>query len=74
MSDRPKKRSRVWIWYLVVFVAYPLSPGPVGRIAPKLAAIIYLPLFWVCGLFPPLAGLLFFYWAIWRAIGRSLFG
>jgi hypothetical protein len=59
---------------LLVFVVYPLSLGHVGIIAPKAAAIIYLQLFWVGGLFPPLGGLLFFYWSMWRSIGRSLFG
>jgi hypothetical protein len=29
MSDEPKKRSRAWIWVIVLFVAYVLSIGPV---------------------------------------------
>ncbi|HEV3303163.1 MAG TPA: hypothetical protein VG055_26150 [Planctomycetaceae bacterium] len=78
MSDEPKRRSRAWLWVAIgLLLGYPLSIGPVGIIAHKCGCLetvmmVYRPLFWAGEQFPPLGGLIFFYWALWRAIGRSL--
>jgi hypothetical protein len=56
MSDEPKKRSRVWIgWVLLaVFVLYPLSIGPAFWIVGKhpesieVWRSVYTPIIWAC--------------------------
>jgi uncharacterized SAM-binding protein YcdF (DUF218 family) len=54
MSDEPKKRSRAWIWWmlLALFALYPLSVGPATRLvtspeSDETASAIYAPIFWL---------------------------
>jgi hypothetical protein len=61
MSDAPKKRSRAWVFWVfiaVVFLAYPLSIGPVKARAlnsdDPIAGIdrmetVYAPIWWLRG-------------------------
>jgi hypothetical protein len=59
MSDEPKKRSRMLIWWvaLTLFVLYPLSIGPVAWMAHGEAPIwlmcAYLPVLWTAEASPP---------------------
>jgi hypothetical protein len=77
-GDGPKKKTRVWGWWLAVIllVVYPLSIGPafwVCQVAgPENRAtkityfVVYGPLLMVCSRVPPLKNLATWYVSLWK--------
>jgi hypothetical protein len=77
-SDGPKKKSRVWGWWLagILLVVYPLSIGPAfwvcqvagpeDRVTKAIYFVVYAPMLMVCSRVRPLKNLATWYVSLWK--------